>query len=49
MKSYEELKKENELLKEEIKELQNKICDLFDMMVSLDAIRNHEEQEIEEL
>lgn len=48
-KEKKDLINEKDLLREEIQELQNKICDLFDTMVSLDAIRNHEEQDVEEI
>ena len=48
------LKEENELLKEEIKELRNAIKNCYDTMFSLEIIsdyeeRQHEKEEIEEL
>ena len=43
------LKKENELLKEELKELKEGIQGIYNNMVSLEIINKHELEEVEEI
>jgi hypothetical protein len=48
--SFDELKKENELLKEELTNLKNDITRVYNTMISLEQINKHElSDEIEEI
>lgn len=48
-KEYWELKKENELLKEELNELKDGIIGIYNNMNSLEIINKHEMEDIEEI
>lgn len=48
MKTYDELLEENEILKEQIKELRNVIINCYDTMCSLAIISDYEEKQHEE-
>lgn len=48
--TYEKMKKENELLKEELTNLKNDITRVYNTMISLETINKHElSDEIEEI
>ena len=48
-KEYWELKKENELLKEELTNLKNDISRVYNTMISLEIINKKELEEVEEI